>query len=613
MNLPGGAGQSIGARVRRLGDIRLFGAGVISAVVLVTYFPAFAVGFWGDAYDILYTAGFYSWSEFLNQAFNPAAARLSYRPFLFLRFRIQYLLLGSDALGYHIIQTGFHLFNCLLLYGLIARLSRNWRAGCVAALLYAVLAAYASSVFDLGVPDPAMAFFALAAMWFWVRFLERASGLAFVAALLAFVIALLTKEMAITLPFIFLLIDRWLIAKPATLRQWALRNAPFFLVILAWAFLDWSALANVMGSQSVSGDWMAPLSRIFYYVSAEALPWAIDSPLRPAVLAALVIGLVPAALARNRRVLCVALTGLIVVLPLSALRGTGTRYLYIPLMISAAGAALLLERFGRFLRSRSWAVPWALVLASAVALLTLAQSAATASAAEAFGGMVRQARLQFRPVFERHAAFEPGTLLYFLESPFSSYNTAGLMFLHYGRNVTVKANDQPSPAQFRLYRAGYVIYPDDAGGLQDQAVEMNDLVSASPDLPVQFGDSLLLEGFEAVNTRARRDGAIILLLYWRALKPVDKDYTIFAHLVDAGGTQIAGRDTQPHRGTIPTSVWTPGPAIVEGIVLPIGADTPPAQNARIELGLYELATMERLPIARAQTDSVVFGPFQIEP
>lgn len=607
------ASLSIQDRARQWADIRLLGAGVLCALVLVTYYPALAVGFWGDVYDILFTAGSFSWPEFLAQVFNPSLSHLSYRPMLFLQWRLQYLLFGGNAPDYQIVQNLFHLFNCLLLYALVARICKNWRSGFLVALLYSVLSNYAVSVFCLGVPDSLAAFWALTATWFWVSYLEHGRYLAFVSALIAFVIALLTKEIAITVPLIFLLIDRWVIAKPASLKQWILRNIPFFCVIPIWGILDWSALGNALGPQSPTKDWSAPLSRIFYYISAEALPWAIDSPLRLVMLIAIIGVFVYALLARNWRVLFIGAVGLIVVIPLGAVQGIGTRYLYIPMMVSTVGAGLVLERFVRFLRSRRVSIPWALALACLVALLTVRESTATANVTEEFGGTARQTRLQFRSIFQQHPTFQPGTLLYFLEPPFSSYNVAGLMFLHYGRNVTVQANDYPAIAKLSNYRFGYLIYPDETLGLAEQAVEANARVGVSPNLPVQFGDSLLLEGFEAVNTRAHPGNAIILLSYWRALKPVDKDYTIFAHLVDANGTLIAGRDGQPHRGAMPTSAWKPGTLVVEGIVLTTDADTPLAQDARVELGLYDLATMERLTIHGAQTDTVVFSTFQIEP
>ena len=45
---------------------------------------------------------------------------------------------------------------------------------------------------------------------------------------------------------------------------------------------------------------------------------------------------------------------------------------------------------------------------------------------------------------------------------------------------------------------------------------------------------------------------------WTTAAPLDANYTIFAHLVDADGQIIAQQDQQPLGGRYPTTVWAPG-------------------------------------------------------
>jgi hypothetical protein len=128
----------------------LIGALVIGVVVLVSYHPALPIGFWYDDYSHLEMAGRPTLPEFLTNIFDPRVPRLWYRPFQQLQWRIEYALWGSDALPYHAVQNLMHLLDCLLLSALIARLSHNWRAGFLGALIYGVLPTYTLAVFWLG-------------------------------------------------------------------------------------------------------------------------------------------------------------------------------------------------------------------------------------------------------------------------------------------------------------------------------------------------------------------------------------------------------------------------------------------------------------------------------
>ena len=89
-------------------------------------------------------------------------------------------------------------------------------------------------------------------------------------------------------------------------------------------------------------------------------------------------------------------------------------------------------------------------------------------------------------------------------------------------------------------------------------------------MPVRFAHSITLDGYELVDNRAAPGGAIIFLLYWSIGDKVDKNYTVFAHLVDQSGAMVAGHDSQPKRGTAPTSTWTvTGRETVDAVVVPI--------------------------------------------
>ncbi len=81
-------------------------------------------------------------------------------------------------------------------------------------------------------------------------------------------------------------------------------------------------------------------------------------------------------------------------------------------------------------------------------------------------------------------------------------------------------------------------------------------------------------------------------LCWEVLQPLSADYTVFVHLEDTPGTQIATGDGPPMGGSFPTSMWQPGDVIRDTHILPVAL---PSQGGRITVGLYNPNDGSRLP------------------
>jgi hypothetical protein len=124
-----------------------------------------------------------------------------------------------------------------------------------------------------------------------------------------------------------------------------------------------------------------------------------------------------------------------------------------------------------------------------------------------------------------------------------------------------------------------------------------------------FGDKLRLFGFQRgagdlraafsplVGAASVQSGhALQLNLYWQALAKLDKDYTIFLHLLDAQGRIVAQRDTLIRGYDYPTSRWQPGELAVDLADMYIPPEVPDGVY-HLEIGVYDMHTMERLPIA----------------
>lgn len=110
-------------------------------------------------------------------------------------------------------------------------------------------------------------------------------------------------------------------------------------------------------------------------------------------------------------------------------------------------------------------------------------------------------------------------------------------------------------------------------------------------LNANFGDQALLTGYDLQSN----PGEVTLTLYWQALATFDRDYQVFAHLVDRDGRIVDQVDRPPQQGNYPTLIWTPGEQIPDVYTLALPLDRTPG-NYRVELGLYRPDTLERLPV-----------------
>ena len=590
------------------------GAFVLLAVGAVVYRFSLDIGFWTDDYSFLEFAGRLSLPDYLAHYFDPRFQVQWYRPLHAMLWWVVYVLMGRDPFGYHLAQVIIHLANCVLLYMLVTRVTRKWRLAFLAALVYVTLPIYTLAVNWPGVADPLVSLFYLLAIWFWLDYLESGKKLYYALTLLAVIGAMLSKEIGAVLPFTLVMAELWLVRKSRGFSELLKRYALLFLTLPIYALLEFPAVTQGVFTQrqgyGVGGHILAALVE---HLSTLAFPWGIEPPLNYLWLAVVLALILWAATKRATSFLFLATAAVLAVLPVAPLAlnlARASRYLYLPLMASAIGVAALVE----FLRSKirwRWAI-WAGALA--LAILIGSSSMAIGEEAVNFAGTTRQVRLQFRPIFQKHATFEPDTLLYFIQPPFPSPNIGGLMFQRYGQNVRVYGTDRDRMPNLRSYRAAFIYYPDDQNNWKEQTIEKGVTVRATPDARVQFGPSIALLTFELASAHVKRGEAVVLILYWQNTGKIEKDYQVFTHLVDANGQNVAGYDAQPRQGYSPTSRWGLGEKLADSAVIPIDASVP-AGEYKLELGLYVAETMERLPVLDGtglpMSDKLVIEPIYV--
>jgi hypothetical protein len=108
-----------------------------------------------------------------------------------------------------------------------------------------------------------------------------------------------------------------------------------------------------------------------------------------------------------------------------------------------------------------------------------------------------------------------------------------------------------------------------------------------------FGNQIELTGYTMSQRELKPSETLTLTLYWQALAPVRKNYSVFTHVRGTGDTLWAGEDGWPRKGAAPTSTWSIGAILTDTYQLTLKPDTPAGQYD-VEVGLYDGATMQRL-------------------
>jgi hypothetical protein len=112
---------------------------------------------------------------------------------------------------------------------------------------------------------------------------------------------------------------------------------------------------------------------------------------------------------------------------------------------------------------------------------------------------------------------------------------------------------------------------------------------------INLGDQVLFLGYDLADDAVHQGEDLRLVLYWQAQQPLEKQYSVFAHL-DAPPDYMtwAGSDNL-NPGGIPTSRWAPALYTRDEHTIHIPADLPPVEYL-LQVGLYDKVTRERLPI-----------------
>jgi hypothetical protein len=134
--------------------------------------------------------------------------------------------------------------------------------------------------------------------------------------------------------------------------------------------------------------------------------------------------------------------------------------------------------------------------------------------------------------------------------------------------------------------------------------------------PVDWADGVRLLGIDIADAPVAAGGKLALTLFWaRRDQPVAGDYTVYTHLLDAGGERRAQQDNPPGHGVRHTDTWLDGEVVVDRYELDVAGDAPPGEH-RLLIGLYDAETGEALALQdaagwSAEGDALSVGPITL--
>ncbi|HNT69033.1 MAG TPA: tetratricopeptide repeat protein [Syntrophorhabdaceae bacterium] len=184
----------------------------ISLIIVATsvvYMPALQNGFAWDDENYIAT------NRMVQRLCPPNIKKMfttfffgNYHPLTLLSFALEYRFFGLSPPAYHATNIIIHLMNCVLVFLLIYMLSSSVAASCIVALFFGIHPLHVESVaWVSGRKDVLYTLFFLASLIGYAHFLGERKKIYYCLSLLLFLLSLLSKSMAVSLPLVLLLID----------------------------------------------------------------------------------------------------------------------------------------------------------------------------------------------------------------------------------------------------------------------------------------------------------------------------------------------------------------------------------------------------------------------
>lgn len=260
--------------------------GILALAVLVlatvaAYSPAFQAGYlWDDTDYVVHNTNLVRPDGWHRIWFAPRQM-VQYYPLVHTVLRVQHHFWQLDPTGYHVFNVLLQALNAILLWIVLRRLAvpGSWWIAAIWALhpLQVESVAWITEIKNL-----LSGCFYFLAVLAWLRFRDAQAGRGrpaphYVMALVLFLLALLSKTTAVTLPAVLLVLVWW--KSPAVQRRDVWPLLPFFALATALGAFTWWLETFHVGSEHVAAltlwDRLLVPGRVAWFYAGKLL-WPVD-------------------------------------------------------------------------------------------------------------------------------------------------------------------------------------------------------------------------------------------------------------------------------------------------------------------------------------------------
>lgn len=160
-----------------------------------------------------------------------------------LKFRADHAKAWNPAFGFHLSNTLYHALVCLLVYLYVFLIFRRKDLALITSMIYAVHPIHTEAVtYIAGRADSQAAFFILGALCLYLKYTDSKKGKGlwmYLGSVFSFILALMSKEMAIMLPAYMLLTDLVTFQNQKK-KSWinrVLRYVPYLIILGLYLYL----------------------------------------------------------------------------------------------------------------------------------------------------------------------------------------------------------------------------------------------------------------------------------------------------------------------------------------------------------------------------------------
>ena len=232
---------------------------LISAIILIStlsYANSLSNSFVWDDYVLIVENDFVRGFSHLKDIFSKDFFDISgvefnfkygyYRPIITLSYGIDYLIWELNSSGFHLTNLILHTLNSILVFFILIKISENNLIPFLASAIFATHPVHTESVTWISGRTDTIAclFFFLSIYSYQKKFSKKGIDLKFyILSILSFLVAILSKEMAMSLPFILMVYDYLFCpTKVYSFRKSIINTIPYFLMIGIYSIIRFGIL-----------------------------------------------------------------------------------------------------------------------------------------------------------------------------------------------------------------------------------------------------------------------------------------------------------------------------------------------------------------------------------